>query len=105
MPLQVIWTQSALNDLSEILEEDYLDADGEYPLEKKAFYLASLLETNPRMGEVFRPLGKPYRQLVVNVGFRLVYIIGESQVFIMRLVPTRKEFTRAWKERERQRLQ
>ncbi len=104
MSLQVIWTQSALDDLHEILEEHYLDADGEYPLEKKAFDLASLLEDNPRMGEFFRPLGKPYRQLVVNHGFRLIYTIGEDQVFIMRFVPTRREFTRAWKERERQRL-
>jgi len=53
LSFQIIWTKSALDDLNEILEEEYVDANGDNPLEKKAFYLASLLEVSPNVGETF----------------------------------------------------
>lgn len=101
MSFQVIWTKSALDDLNEILEEEYVDANGDNPLEKKAFYLASLLEVSPNVGETFGPLGKPYRHLILNSSYRLVYTVEKDQVFIKGLLPTRREFIRAWEERER----
>ena len=100
MPHQVVWTQAALDELSEILiEED--TPDGSNQLEDTAFFQAGQLENQPLLGPVFALLGKPYRHLVIHPNYRLIYVPRKGQVFILAFLHTRRKFTRAWKERRR----
>jgi toxin ParE1/3/4 len=92
---QVLWTDEAVEDLEEIV--GYLAADS--PLNARNLLArlrsrAEALETSPRRGRVVPELARfairSWRELVVKP-YRVVYRVGETEVFVLAVFDGRRD--------------
>ena len=100
--VQVIWTQAATQDVSEIHE--YIARDSrKYARQTVDRIHASTrsLRQFPERGELLVELSKAVYRQIVSGSYRVIYQINESaeQVFIVAVIHSSRDLKRAWRKR------
>lgn len=102
MGRRVAWTETAWRDLERIA--DYIAEDS--PGYAAAFVRgvrdrARSLEEMGKRGRVVPELDEPtVRELVVGT-YRLIYEVGDAEVFVLALIHGARDLTGAWNDEER----
>lgn len=95
MKTNVIWSDSAIKDINNILDYIELDNPGaSYAIYMKIKERLVFLETNPKIGRILPELDKldknNYREIVYR-RWRIIYRINDSLVRIIAIIDSRRD--------------
>ncbi|MBT4936922.1 type II toxin-antitoxin system RelE/ParE family toxin [Candidatus Peregrinibacteria bacterium] len=84
---KIIWTQSALLDLKDIVE--YIEKDSQFSANKVALTIINLvkiLEDFPFSGRVIPEFKEENKREIFSFKFRIFYIIHDDIIYIARII-------------------